>query len=253
VVFVAVPVQAVREIFQQLAILLPAGAVVSDVSSTKAQVAAWAAELLPASLNFIGGHPMAGKEQAGAANADPELFKGAIYCLTVQRSTAREAIDAIEALVRAIGAKPYYIDPEEHDAYVAGISHLPLLLSVALMKATADSPAWREMAPLAATGFRDVSRLASGDPEMHRDILLTNPVGLTRWINDVVRTLVDLREQIGAGDAAALEETLRSAKEQRDTWLESRPNLRPGEAEFLQTPEIERPNLFTFRMPNRKR
>lgn len=253
VVFVAVPVRAVREIFQQLALLLPAGAVVSDVSSTKAQVAAWAAELLPSTLNFVGGHPMAGKEQAGAANADPDLFKGAIYCLTVGRSTAREAIDAIEALVRAIGAKPYYIDPEEHDAYVAGISHLPLLLSVALMKTTGESPAWREMAPLAATGFRDVSRLASGDPDMHRDILLTNAAGLTRWIDDVVRTLVDLRDQITSGDTDALETLLRSVKEQRDTWLESRPNLRPGEAEFLQTPEIERPNLFTFRMPNRKR
>ncbi len=253
VVFVAVPVLAVREIFQQLAILLPAGAVVTDVASTKAQVATWAAELLPSSLNFIGGHPMAGKEQAGATNADPELFRGAIYCLTVGRSISREAIDAVEALVRAIGAKPYYIDPEEHDAYVAGISHLPLLLSVALMKATGDSPAWREMAPLAATGFRDVSRLASGDPEMHRDILLTNPIGLTRWINDTVRTLIELREQIGAGDADALEEVLRSAKEQRDAWLETRPNLRPGEADFLQTPELERPNLFTFRMPNRKK
>jgi prephenate dehydrogenase len=253
VVFVAVPVRAVREIFQQLALLLPAGAMVSDVSSTKAQVSAWAAELLPNTLNFVGGHPMAGKEQAGAANADPELFKGAIYCLTVGRSTSREAIDAIESLVRAIGAKPYYIDPEEHDAYVAGISHLPLLLSVALIKTTANSPAWREMAPLAATGFRDVGRLASGDPAMHRDILLTNPTGLTRWINDVIHTLIDLREQINAGDADALAAELYNAKELRDAWLEARPNLRPGEAEFLQSPEIERPNLFTFRMPNRKK
>jgi prephenate dehydrogenase len=253
VVFVAVPVLAVREIFQQLAMLLPAGAVVTDVASTKTHVAAWAAELLPGSINFIGGHPMAGKEQAGAAAADPELFKGAIYCLTVGRSTSREAIDAVEALVRAIGAKPYYIDPEEHDAYVAGISHLPLLLSVALMKTTGDSPAWRELAPLAATGFRDVSRLASGDPEMHRDILLTNQASLNRWINDIVRTLIELRDQIDAGDAAAVEAVLRSVKEQRDAWLASRPNLRPGEAEFLQTPELERPNLFTFRMPNRKR
>jgi prephenate dehydrogenase len=196
---------------------------------------------------------MAGKEQSGAAAADPELFKGAIYCLTVGPSASRDAINAVEALVRAIGAKPYYIDPAEHDAYVAGISHLPLVLSLALMKTTSDSPAWRELAPLAASGFRDVSRLASGDPAMHRDILLTNPVGLTRWIDDVVRTLVDLREQITSGDAEALETTLRDTKAQRDAWLESRPNLRPGEADFLQTPEIERPNLFTFRMPNRKR
>ncbi|GAB4428072.1 MAG: prephenate dehydrogenase/arogenate dehydrogenase family protein [Chloroflexi bacterium OHK40] len=253
IVVVATPVQAVREVFGQLASLLPAGAVVTDVASTKAEVGAWAASLLPSGIAYVGGHPMAGKEQAGPGAADPDLFKGAVYCLTTSRSTPQPALDAVEALVRTVGAKPYYIDPEEHDAYVAGISHLPLLLSVGLMTITSRSPAWKEMAPLAATGFRDVSRLASGDPAMHRDIMLTNRQGLTRWINDMVGLLLDVREQLEAGDEAAVEDLLRRAKAERDAWLEMKPNMRPGEDAFLNRPEVERPNLLTFRLPNRKR
>lgn len=252
VVVVATPVQAVREIFSQLAALLPAGAVVTDVASTKAEVARWAAAL-PTGVAYVGGHPMAGKEQAGAAAADPDLFKGAIYCLTAGRSAPADAVSAVEAMVRTVGAKPYYIDPEEHDAYVAGISHLPMLLSVGLVEITGRSPAWKEMGPLAATGFRDVSRLASGDPEMHRDILLTNRAGMSRWINEMVGFLLDVRDQIDQGDAAAIEDLLRRARQQRDTWLETKPNLRPGEAAFEQRPEVERPNLLTFKLPNRRK
>jgi prephenate dehydrogenase len=252
IVVVATPVLAVREVFTDLGPLLPAGVVVTDVASTKTEVGRWAATLLPAGVEYVGGHPMAGKERAGVEAADPDLFKGAIYCLTAPPRASRSAVEAVEALARAVGAKPYYIDPEEHDAYVAGISHLPLLLSVGLVEVTGRSPAWKELAPLAATGFRDVSRLASGDPEMHRDICLTNAQGITRWLNAMISFLVETRDQIEAGDATALEDLLRRAKAQRDAWLESRPNLRPGEESFLQQPEVQSPNLFTFRRPNRQ-
>ncbi|MEI6777445.1 MAG: prephenate dehydrogenase/arogenate dehydrogenase family protein [Chloroflexales bacterium] len=253
VVVVATPVRAVREVFRQIGPLLSAGAVVTDVASTKTQVAAWAAELLPASVSYVGGHPMAGKSQAGVAAADPDLFKEAIYCLIVNPHTRHDAVNVVEAIIRTVGAKPYYIDPEEHDAYVAGISHLPFMLSVGLVEVTGRSPAWKEMAPLAASGFRDVSRLASGDPEMHRDISLTNPAGLSRWINEMIEFLCEVRGQIESGDAAAIEDLLRRAKQQRDTWLESRPNLRPGEDAFARPIEVERPNLLTFHRPNRRK
>ncbi len=122
IVVLATPVRAMREVLAQLAGLLPAGAIVTDVASTKAQVGRWAAELLPATVSYCRRPPMAGKEQAGAAAADPDLFKGAIYCLTVTPTAHQEAVDTIEALVRTVGAKPYDIDPDEHDAYVAGIA-----------------------------------------------------------------------------------------------------------------------------------
>ncbi|HJZ48909.1 MAG TPA: prephenate dehydrogenase/arogenate dehydrogenase family protein, partial [Roseiflexaceae bacterium] len=91
-VITAVPVQSMHALFSQIAPLLPNGAVVSDVASTKTQVLEWARELLPTTVEFIGGHPMAGKEQSGVAAADPDLFKGAIYCLTPSPRTRQSAI-----------------------------------------------------------------------------------------------------------------------------------------------------------------
>ncbi|MEI6181245.1 MAG: prephenate dehydrogenase dimerization domain-containing protein, partial [Chloroflexales bacterium] len=137
--------------------------------------------------------------------------------------------------------------------YVAGISHLPLLLAVGLVEITGRSPAWQELAALAATGYRDVSRLASGNPAMHRDILLTNQVGLRRWINDMVSFLLATRDQLEQGDTAAIEALLERVKLQRDTWLAARPNLRPGEAAFTQRPEVERPNLLGLKQPKRRK
>ncbi|MCG8346384.1 MAG: prephenate dehydrogenase/arogenate dehydrogenase family protein [Chloroflexales bacterium] len=255
IVIVATPVQAIRDIFTQLATLLPAGVIVTDTASAKAQVCAWAHELLPTTTHFVGGHPMAGKEQSGALAADPDLFKEAIYCLTPDPRAHKDSVDVIDAMVNAIGAKSYYIDPDEHDAYVAGVSHLPFLLSAALVAATSRSPAWKEMAPLAATGFHDVSRLASGDPTMHRDICITNHVALTRWINETITLLVDLREHLAQHDSAALEQFFQHAKEKRDEWLKIKPNQRPGEDVFSNIHTVERPNLFGFRrpQPDRKR
>lgn len=254
IVIIATPVQAVRATLAQLSALLPAGAVVTDTASTKAQVCAWAHEFLPDSISFVGGHPMAGKEQAGARAADPDLFKDAIYCLTPAPNAQPEAIDAVQALVTTVGARPYYIDPDEHDAYVAGVSHLPFLLSTALIETTSRSPAWKEMALLAATGFRDISRLASGDPVMHRDICLTNRAALTRWINDTITFLVEVRGHLEASDATQFDAIFEHAKQVRDEWLHNKPYLRPGEEALQNFDQIERPGLFKrFRPPDKKR
>jgi prephenate dehydrogenase len=240
VVVLATPVRAMRELLATLAPLLGKGSVVSDVASTKAQVCEWARELLPAHVNFVGGHPLAGREQSGAGAADPALFQGAIYCLTPDPRASQQALQRIERLVLAVGAKPYYIDPHEHDAYVAGVSHLPFVLSAALMRTASHSPAWREMSLLASSGFRDVSRLASGDPLMHRDICLTNPAALTRWIDEVMGVLAEVRTMLGQEDAERLEAFLRDAQQQRDTWLANTPDTRPGEEQYTQGPPVER-------------
>jgi prephenate dehydrogenase len=247
VVVVATPVQVIRTIFAQLAPLLPEGTIVTDTASTKALVCDWARELLPEGVAFVGGHPMAGREQAGPQAADANLFAGAIYCLTPAADTAPHAIDTVEALVSTAGARPYYLDPHEHDAYVAGISHLPFLLSAALVEITSRSPAWKEMATLAASGFRDVSRLASGDVVMHRDICMTNRAALLRWVNEMMAFLLEVREHLEQEDAEALTHLFEHAKVARDAWLERTPGLRPGEEVFESTPQVERPNLFGFR------
>jgi prephenate dehydrogenase len=252
VVVVATPVQAVLPIFRELAPLLPEGAVVTDVASTKAQVCAWAEEVLPEHVDFVGGHPMAGKEQAGASAADPDLFKGAIYCLTPLASAQPQALEMVETLATMTGARPYYIDPEEHDTCVAGISHLPFLLSAALVEVTSRSAGWNEMSHLAATGFRDISRLASGDVTMHRDICLTNRTALTHWINEMIALLTEVRGHLEDDQAAAVEHFFAHAREVRDHWLERKQQGgRPGEEALDAARQVERPPLFGLRWPGR--
>lgn len=252
IIVLATPVKTIEMLFGQLSTLLPAGVVVTDTASTKAEVLQWS-QRLPSGVDFIGGHPMAGREQSGGQAADPDLFKDAIYCLTPSISARQAAIDAVVGMVERAGAKPYYIDPVEHDAYVGGISHLPFLLSTALVEVTSSSAGWREMAPLAATGFRDISRLASGDVTMHRDICLTNRAALIRWINDTVNHLLDVRGALEDADAERLQQLFEHARAVREEWLESRPNMRPGEAEFQDMGRIERPGLFGFRTPGDRR
>lgn len=245
-VVVAVPVQAVRDVLRSIAPLLVPGVVVTDVSSTKSDVHAWADELLPAGVDFVGGHPMAGKEKSGPAAAAADLLRGAIYCVTAPPTVRPQSIELVEAMVQQAGAKIYFIDPAEHDSYVAGVSHLPFVLSAALVEAVSRSAAWREMMPLAAGGFRDMTRLASGDVVMHRDIVMTNRAALGRWLAEAAQVLLETRDQLEAGDAAALEGLFERARKTREEWIASKPGLRPGEDEFANPvgPPVEGPSLF---------
>jgi prephenate dehydrogenase len=123
--------------------------------------------------------------------------------------------------VAAAGAEPYFIDPHEHDAYVAGVSHLPFVLSAALMNAVSRDASWRDMKSLTASGFRDATRLAAGNPNMHRDILLTNRESVTRWIDAFQQTLSERRQALTGDEeaaAAALDAYLNEARDARALW-----------------------------------
>ena len=140
-----------------------------------------------------------------------------------------EAPDKGERLVSQMGATPLVIDAAEHDTLVAGISHLPLICSADLMAATAKSPLWPAMSRLAASGFRDLTRLASGDPRMSHDICLTNREPIIRWIDSYIGELNTLRHLVnqggmhgdGVGDEGSekLEDAFQRAREEREDWL----------------------------------
>jgi prephenate dehydrogenase len=219
-IILATPVGAMRSLLQDIAITATPGAVVTDVASTKAQIISWAEEFLPASVAFVGGHPMTGKELSGVESADAALFQGRIYCLTPTARTRPVAINKVSILIEALGARVRFLEPAEHDGQVAGISHLPFVASVALMKTVAEGPAWGDAAMLAAGGFRDMSRLAAGNPEMYRDICLTNSEALTRWLNEYITTLGALRDRIAAHDRS-LAETFARAQQLRLQWQAS--------------------------------
>ncbi|MCL5958729.1 MAG: prephenate dehydrogenase, partial [Chloroflexi bacterium] len=221
VVVVSTPVLAMQEIFQAIAPHLAPGSVVTDVASTKAQVMAWAEDCLPKEVDFVGGHPMAGKVD-GLEAAEASLFDNCTYCLTPSSGVREESVVRIVALVEAVGGRPYFVDPIEHDGFVAAVSHLPFLLSTALVEAVTSSPSWPELRKVASSGFRDTSRLASGDPLMYRDICLSNRDAILRWLDEYLRCLTDLREMVAERQAEELRASFAKAKEARDDWWESR-------------------------------
>lgn len=223
IVILATPIGAIRSLLQNIAPSLTPGAVVTDVASTKAQVISWAEEFLPSSLSFVGGHPMAGKELQGVEAADATLFQNRIYCLTPTPRTHPAAINKVSMLVEALGARVRFLEPAEHDGQVAGVSHLPFIASIALMNAIGGGSAWGDAALLATSGFRDMTRLAAGSPEMHRDICLTNSEALTRWLDEYITTLSTLRNRIAAHDVS-LNETFAKAQQLRFQWEISQEN-----------------------------
>ena len=217
-VLIATPVMAMKDIMAKIGESLDKGCIVTDVASTKAQVMGWAEERLPSWISFVGGHPMAGKETSGIEAADADLFIGCTYCLMPQRSATKEAIDKVEGLVRQIEAKPIFIDASEHDMLVAAVSHLPMVISSALVSMATKSSSWDDMSKLAATGYRDLTRLASGSPEMSRDICLTNREFILRWIDEYSEELEKFRHLISEG-SEELGEAFLQARERREGWL----------------------------------
>src|SRR5262249_10583380 len=132
-IIAAVPVGALEKLFQDTAPYLAQGAVFTDTASTKRQVLEWAREHLPEHVSFVGGHPMAGLELSGAEAADPAIFNDATWCITPLSSAAKEAVELVGGLASTCGARPFFIDAEEHDGLVAAISHLPFILSTTLV------------------------------------------------------------------------------------------------------------------------
>ncbi len=215
-VLLATPVRAMRDLFERIAPVLKRGALVTDTASTKAQVVAWAEALLPEHVAFVGGHPMAGKEYSGIESAEAGLFEGSTYCLARSRQTSPAAAARFAGIIERIGAHPYMLDAEQHDRLVAGISHLPFVLSSAMVQALGEAQDWPEMARLAASGYRDMSRLAAGSPTMYRDICLTNKEAILGWLDALAAQLHTIRSHIAVNDEA-LKDYFAQAKHMRDT------------------------------------
>jgi prephenate dehydrogenase len=208
-IMLAVPPQAIHDLLPNL----PRTALVTDMASTKARIAVWAAE---SGVDFVGGHPMCGREASGIDAADPDIFAGAPWVLT-------RIDDRIDDLVRAVGSYPVVMDPERHDRLVAAVSHSAFVLSAAYALAVAGSRDWPEMAGLASTGFRDMTRLASGSAEMYAGIAATNAENLVEWLLLIEQQVAKLRRHIEAGDPR-LAELFEEAREKRERWLaEQRP------------------------------
>ena len=226
VVFVNAPPDQIGSTFQQIAPRLKHGAVVSDMGSTKAEVLAMAQRMLPTTVDFIGGNPIVGRSGT-LRDAAIEYFKRSIYCLVPSPAARPQSVDTLAALIEAIGAKPYYIDASEHDAYVASVQHLPLILSATLLESVSRSGGWREMEPLAGEPFRIVTQLAATNPAVSSAICASNSTAIAARIDDLIRLLGEIRDNLRNPDQ--IETIFTHARDIHTQLQAAQPNMRPGE------------------------
>ncbi len=220
-VVLSTPVGGMQVLLQEIGPLLAPGTIVADTGSTKARVLEWAQEFLPETVQFVGGHPMAGKTATGPSEAEATLFKGAVWCLVPSPSTSREAIADVVGLVESFGAVPFFLDADEHDGLVAAVSHLPYLMSVALIEHLGTERSWRETASIAAGGFAYATHLSDSDPQMFADIARSNRDSIVRRLDRYIAALSSLREAIASEDPD-LKARFERARELHQDWISGR-------------------------------
>lgn len=218
-VVLCTPIAQMPALVKQMMPAMKRGAIVTDVGSVKGGVARTLTTLIAkAGGHFVGSHPMAGSEKTGVAAASESLFADAVCVLTPTPRTNRVALRKVEQLWRQVGARTLRLAPDLHDVFVSRSSHLPHLVAAALASCVLDPKHPHEQQLLCATGFRDTTRIASGSPEMWRDIALANRQNLRRALAALNRTLRQLDRALARQDAAAIQAFLEQAKRRRDGW-----------------------------------
>lgn len=221
-VILAVPVRSIVRLIERLGPALRPGALVFDLGSVKAPIIA-AMDGLPPDIRALGGHPMCGSERSGPSAAVGALYQGVTFALCRSSRTDDDALTFARTLIEGIGAHPLLLDAAAHDRAVAAVSHLPYMVSALLVAAAAeiaggDSAPWQ----LAASGFRDTSRLAGSDLTMMTDILVANREAVLAALDAYAGQAAQLRALLASGDEAGLRALLDMARTVRTRWAESR-------------------------------
>lgn len=221
-VLVATPVGQMGRVFDAIAPVLPAQAIVSDAGSTKGDVAALMRQHLPKHLGYcVPAHPIAGSDRSGAVAAQYGLFEQRRVVLTPLADTQPDAVAAISHWWQASGATVFTMRPDEHDAVFASVSHLPHLLAFSYVDMIRQKADAERCFDFAATGFRDFTRIAGSHPEMWRDISLANQPALLHELDAYLAQLTTLRAHLAANDGAAIEGVYANAQHARQQWIEA--------------------------------
>ncbi|MEG6523469.1 prephenate dehydrogenase [Desulfotomaculum sp. 1211_IL3151] len=215
-VIVAIPLGAYPETFQAMArIIGDQEMVVTDVGSVKTHIHDLACQHLPPTVPFIGGHPMSGSEKGGFPAATPYLFENAYYFLTPAKQENQPVMAALMEVIQSMGALPVLISPAEHDRIVAQISHAPHVLASLLANTLAGNDSLRHSA-FVGGGFRDTTRIASGNPDLWKDILIYNKREVLLALQTIENILAEVKDIVREQDQAKLLEFFQRAKLIRD-------------------------------------
>ncbi len=218
-----VPVSQIPVLARTALPFLKAGTVVTDVGSTKREVVEELEAIFrPAGIHFVGSHPMAGSEKTGPINAYADLFRNTICLLTPTEATDPEALERVQELWRKVGCETVLLSPSAHDELVCRASHLPHLIATALVEHVLGKNSAGVQAKICASGFRDTTRVASGSPDMWRDIVLTNRKQLLSEIDAYIETLEKMKETLKTESPENIRSLFSDARKLRNRWLDSR-------------------------------
>jgi prephenate dehydrogenase len=220
-VLLATPVGQMAELMARIAPHLGAHTLITDGGSTKSDVVRDAyAQLGSKVAQFVPAHPIAGAEQSGAAAAGADLYMGKKVILTPLPENSAQSVARVQAAWQICGAIIHRFTHAEHDEVFAAVSHLPHLLSFALVHDLAQRANRDVLLSFAASGFRDFTRIAASSPEMWRDICMSNRDALLKEMQLYIAELTEMSAALAAGDAEKLEQTFRAAHELRAGWTE---------------------------------
>ena len=229
IVLIAVPVAATEGTFRAIRHLVDPGVLCMDVGSTKRDVVDAARRVLKERLpSFVPAHPIAGREVAGVEHSDLQLYQGRKVILTPLQQTDPVLVQKATDVWAAIGCQVLKMTPENHDAAFAAVSHLPHLIAFAYLNAMNGQPAGKEFLQLAGPGFRDFSRIAASDPNVWRDILLSNREEVLRQ-SEAFRAALDAMERsMRDWNGETLEQQIQSASSSRSQWSLNAPPVKPS-------------------------
>jgi prephenate dehydrogenase len=218
-VLIAAPVAQTEPLLRRIAPFLDARTIVTDAGSTKNDaVAAARAALGDRAAQFVPGHPIAGRESSGVDAALPDLYVDRNVVLCPLPENTPESVERVAAMWLATGASVHRMSAEQHDGVFASVSHLPHVLSFALVEQILDAPDAALKFSFAAGGFRDFTRIAASSPEMWRDVCIANRAALLTEIDAYTKVLARFREAIAASDGAALEAAFERSRTARSVW-----------------------------------
>lgn len=218
-VVLCTPLAQMSGLTRQMLPALKRGATVTDVGSVKGTVMDELEPLVAAAGGFfIGSHPMAGAEKMGVGSARGDLFQNAVCVITPTTRSPARAVKCLEDFWRLVGGRPMKLSAQLHDELVSRSSHLPHIIAAELANYVLSPALPKEQPQLCANGFRDTTRVASGSPEMWRDISLANRKNLVRVLGVFIEDLQEFQLSLEHGDVKAIEEFFQVAKLRRDQW-----------------------------------
>ncbi len=221
-IVICTPIAQMRALAEEMLPALQRGALITDVGSVKGSVVQ---ELEPrfasVGAHFIGSHPMAGAEKMGVSAARADLFLEAICALTPTPNSKPEQLSKLEEFWKSVGARTLKLPPDLHDDLVSRSSHLPHVVAAELANYVLSPIHPKEQAMLCATGFRDTTRIASGSPEMWRDISLANRKNLARVLGVFIEDLQEFQIALEHEDRKVIQDFFEKAKERRDQWSQA--------------------------------